>query len=55
MTDKELDIKNPETTYNNIKNAIVEAQNKIVRTVNSTLVETYWKIGEQIFKECVWE
>lgn len=52
MTDKELDIKNPETTYNNIKNAIVEAQNKIVRTVNSTLVETYWKIGEQIFKEC---
>lgn len=52
MTNKELDIKNPETTYNNIKNAIVEAQNKIVRTVNSTLVETYWKIGEQIFKEC---
>ncbi len=52
MTDKELDIKNPETTYDNIKNAIVEAQNKIVRTVNSTLVETYWKIGEQIFKEC---
>ena len=29
-----------------------EAQNKIVRTVNSALVETYWKIGEQIFKEC---
>lgn len=52
MTDKELDIKNPETTYDNIRNAIVEAQNKIVRTVNSTLVETYWKIGEQIFKEC---
>jgi predicted nuclease of restriction endonuclease-like (RecB) superfamily len=50
MTDKE--IKNPETTYDNIRNAIVEAQNKIVRTVNSTLVETYWKIGEQIFKEC---
>lgn len=52
MTDKELDIKNPETTYDNIRNAIVEAQNKIVRTVNSALVETYWKIGEQIFKEC---
>lgn len=52
MTDKELEIKNPETTYDNIRNAIVEAQNKIVRTVNSALVETYWKIGEQIFKEC---
>lgn len=52
MTDKEIEIKNPETTYDNIRNAIVEAQNKIVRTVNSTLVETYWKIGEQIFKEC---
>ena len=33
MTDKELDIKNPETTYDTIRNAIVEAQNKIVRTV----------------------
>ena len=52
MTYKEIEIKNPETTYDNIRNAIVEAQNKIVRTVNSTLVETYWKIGEQIFKEC---
>ncbi|MCR4623843.1 MAG: PDDEXK nuclease domain-containing protein [Alphaproteobacteria bacterium] len=52
MTDKEIEIKNPETTYDNIRNAIVDAQNKIVRTVNSTLVETYWKIGEQIFKEC---
>lgn len=52
MTDKELEIKNPETTYDNIRNAIVEVQNKIVRTVNSALVETYWKIGEQIFKEC---
>ena len=52
MTDKEIEIKNPETTYDNIRNAIVEAQNKIVRTVNSALVETYWKIGEQIFKEC---
>ncbi len=52
MTDKEIEIKNPEITYDNIRSAIVEAQNKIVRTVNSTLVETYWKIGEQIFKEC---
>lgn len=52
MTDKEIEIKNPETTYDNIRSAIVEAQNKIIRTVNSTLVETYWKIGEQIFKEC---
>ena len=37
MTDKEIEIKNPETTYDNIRNAIVEAQNKIVRTVNSAL------------------
>lgn len=43
---------NPEAVYNNIRNTIIDAQNKIVRTVNSAIVESYWKIGEQIYKEC---
>ncbi len=43
---------NPEVVYNNIRNTIIEAQNKIVRTVNSAIVESYWKIGELIYKEC---
>jgi predicted nuclease of restriction endonuclease-like (RecB) superfamily len=44
--------KEPEETYNNIRNSIVNAQNKIVRAVNSAIVESYWEIGEQIYKEC---
>lgn len=43
---------NPEAVYNNIRNTIIDAQNKIVKTVNSAVVESYWKIGEQIYKEC---
>jgi predicted nuclease of restriction endonuclease-like (RecB) superfamily len=44
--------KEPEETYNNIRNSIVTAQNKIVRAVNSAIVESYWEVGEQIYKEC---
>ncbi len=43
---------NPEAIYNNIRSTIIDAQNKIVRTVNSTIVESYWKIGEYLQKEC---
>ena len=53
-TEKELEVKteNPEAVYNNIRSTIIDAQTKIVRTVNSAIVESYWKIGEQIHKEC---
>lgn len=53
-TEKELEVEteNPEAVYNNIRSTIIDAQTKIVRTVNSTIVESYWKIGEQIHKEC---
>ncbi|GHT94421.1 hypothetical protein FACS1894122_11030 [Alphaproteobacteria bacterium] len=49
---KEITKKEPEEVYNNIRNSIVNAQNKIVRAVNSAIVESYWEIGEQIYKEC---
>ncbi len=52
MNNKELTNKEVENVYSNIRNTIVDAQNKIVRTVNSAIVESYWKIGEQIYKEC---
>ena len=42
----------PEKIYKNIRETIVETQNKIVRTVNSAIVDAYWRIGEQIYKEC---
>ena len=49
---KDITIKEPDTTYNNIRNSIINAQNKIVKAVNSAIVESYWQIGEQIYKEC---
>ena len=42
----------PETTYKNIRESIITAQEKICRTVNSAIVQSYWEIGEQIYKEC---
>lgn len=51
-TEVEVKTENPEAVYNNIRSTIIDAQTKIVRTVNSTIVESYWKIGEQIHKEC---
>ena len=41
-----------ETTYKNIRESIITAQEKICRTVNSAIVQSYWEIGEQIYKEC---
>lgn len=49
---KDISIKELNTTYNNIRNSIVNAQNKIVKAINSAIVESYCQIGEQIYKEC---
>jgi predicted nuclease of restriction endonuclease-like (RecB) superfamily len=49
---KEISKKEPEEAYNNIRSSIVNAQHKIMRAVNSAIVESYWEIGEQIYKEC---
>ncbi len=49
---KDITVKEPDVTYNNIRNSIINAQNKIVKAVNSAIVESYWRIGEQIYKEC---
>lgn len=52
MREKDLASKEPEAVYSNIRSSIINAQNKIIRTVNSAIVESYWEIGEQIYKEC---
>jgi len=52
MMEQDITKKEPENTYNNIRSSILNAQNKIVRSVNSAIVESYWEIGEQIYKEC---
>jgi predicted nuclease of restriction endonuclease-like (RecB) superfamily len=52
VEEKNVATKTPEAVYNNIRDSIINAQNKIVRSVISAIVESYWEIGEQIYKEC---
>lgn len=52
-TIKHLQInQNAEQTYHSIRNSIVSAQHRLSAAVNSTMVITYWEIGEQIYKAC---
>ena len=41
-----------EEIYTSIRSFVINAQNKIYSAVNSAMVTAYWKIGEQIYKEC---
>ena len=43
---------NAEQTYHSIRQSIVSAQHRLSAAVNSTMVITYWEIGEQIYKAC---
>ncbi len=52
MSEKEIVSSNTEEVYLNIKNSIIAAQGQICRTVNSAIVQSYWEIGEQIYKKC---
>ena len=36
--------------YENIRNTVAQAQQKVYATVNSVMVETYWNIGKQIYE-----
>lgn len=38
--------------YDKIRSSILNIQRKIYAVVNSSIVESYWEIGEQIYKEC---
>lgn len=39
------------TLYQNIRTAILEAKQKVVVTVNTAMVETYWQIGKYVVEE----
>lgn len=41
-----------EKIYSSIRSFVITAQKKIYAAVNSAMVIAYWKIGEQIYKEC---
>lgn len=49
---KEVSSPSKEVAYNNIRTSIINAQSTICRAVNSAIVQAYWEIGEQIYKEC---
>lgn len=50
--ENKINLQSKETVYKNIRASIINAQEKICRTVNSAIVQSYWEIGEQIYKEC---
>ena len=52
MIDRKLKENSKESVYTNIRASIINAQEKICHTVNSVIVQSYWEIGEQIYKEC---
>jgi hypothetical protein len=37
--------------YNEIKNILVSARNKVYQTANFAMVEAYWNIGKSIIEE----
>lgn len=39
------------TFYNEIKNILINARNKVYRTANFAMVEAYWNIGKKIVEE----
>lgn len=43
--------KNIQSLYNNIKNVIEEARNKVYRAANFSMVQAYWHIGKLIVEE----
>lgn len=41
-----------EQTYHSVRGYVVETQKQIYRSVNSAMVEAYWKIGKEIYEAC---
>ena len=39
------------TFYNEIKEILISARNKVYQTANFAMVEAYWNIGKSIIKE----
>ena len=37
--------------YNEIKNILISARNKVYKTANFAMVEAYWNIGKRIIDE----
>lgn len=51
MSNEKLTPKETKNVYSNIRNIIIDTQNKIVRIINSAIVESYLKIGERIYEK----
>lgn len=39
-------------TYIAVRNSLISAQQQVYKAVNTTMVQAYWEIGEQIYKAC---
>ena len=41
-----------EKTYQRVRGYVITAQDRIYHSVNSAMVEAYWKIGKEIYEAC---
>lgn len=44
-------VKNSSNFYTDIKILLADARNKVYQTINKTMTETYWQIGQRIVEE----
>ena len=51
MNEIEVFDNNQQETYSSIRNSVITAQSKVYSAVNSAMVNAYWEIGEQIYKQ----
>lgn len=51
MEDNQISVQSEET-YKIIRNTLLTAKSKVYTVVNSSMVQAYWKIGEEIHKIC---
>lgn len=41
-----------EKTYKTVRGYVIDAQDKIYRSVNNAMVQAYWNIGKEIYEAC---
>ena len=49
---KTQDNQSAENVYHSVRGYVIDAQRKIYASVNSAMVEAYWKIGKTIYEVC---
>lgn len=51
-TTLEISDEETEKTYKTVRGYVIDAQDKIYRSVNNAMVQAYWNIGKEIYEAC---